>query len=183
MQKQIICYGNTLETQAGIYDFEIKKPVRREWRRRQRGYEVRLFQSEAGQEGASRLCFSFNSVERPHIEWHGKKDLSFDRKNIYIAEDGTSAESSETDLHDVKAWIASAAVVYLRVKLLQKLLTVYAVFEAALLTVGYLLYKMPETACCFMPGCLQGKGNQVCRGYPAALRGSCNLFNPVLAIT
>lgn len=150
MPDKIICYGNTLETQAGNYDFEIKKSVRREWRRRQRGCEVRLFQSEEGQESASRPCFSFDSVERPHIEWHGKKDISYDGKNISIAEDGTSAESSETDLYDVKAWIASAAIVYLRVKLLQKLLIVYAVFEAALLTVGYLLYKMPEAACCFM---------------------------------
>ncbi|HBI61291.1 MAG TPA: hypothetical protein DDY31_08790 [Lachnospiraceae bacterium] len=152
MPDKIICHGNTLETQGSIYDFEIKKPARQKWQLGKRGCGVWLSEPGAGQKATSQQHFIHESPERPRIEWHGKKNTTFSNNGISVAGDGTSVEITGPDLDEVKLRIASAAVVYLRVKLLQKLLIAYAVFEAALLFVGYLLYKnrkRPAASCIF----------------------------------
>ncbi|RKI41636.1 hypothetical protein D7V86_08030 [bacterium D16-51] len=144
-QNEVKCYGNVIETQEFIYHFKI-----------QEGkffgpgyYEIWLSQLKTGKD--FRLVYAYDSRQHQNIKWHSNmvKPFSHGFKSMTVSEDGTSKDVAKMDgegLSD-KTDIAYAAIVYLRIKLLQKLLAGYAVFEAVLLIFGYILYKKPGVIC------------------------------------
>lgn len=136
---EIKCYGNVIETQEAIYHFKIQ-----EGKIFGSGYyEVWLSQPNAGKD--FRLVYAYDSGQHQNIKWHSNMVGSFNRSfnSVTVSEDGTSKDGAKMggEGPSDKTDIAYAAIVYLRVKLLQKLLMGYAVFETALLILGYALYK------------------------------------------